>query len=284
MRLAIVGFGEIGQATANALLQPDIKGIEKIILCDIDKAQFQGWGNRYSIDPKDWRVETFHVQPEGDLPVADAYIITVWDTTQVNNVLRSLSAQYEAGRLHSLKLVSIESTTEPGLVVIPKALEPYTVFFPHRFNPDDAKHGVLNVNRVMGSDNAEALTRGLWFYMDHMEKPFAIVPTTARIAQMSKLVENTYRYIEIVVAQELATAIEQKFPGEWERIRECANTKWNIDIRESRDGVKGKCLPKDIALLERALGPDRPMLVSDPSSIFAFMQQKNADHITKDQA
>lgn len=275
MSIAVIGFGEIGQSVSDALIKSP-HAPKPIIVADVDDQKLK---DRGLDDPHSYKLfyeRPYHIldRKDGDppiLPWADVYIVTVWDSNQVNNVLRGIAALRDAGKLPTLKLVSIETTTVPGEVVIPEALRPFVVFFPHRFNPDDEEHAVFNINRVMGSDNGEALARGILFFYPYMTEGASIWPAPARVAQLSKLVENSYRYMEIVLAQELKKAVESRFPGDWERVREACNTKWNIDILEARDGVGGKCLPKDIDLLKVALG--RINLTND--DIFAFMQWKN---------
>jgi UDP-N-acetyl-D-mannosaminuronate dehydrogenase len=64
------------------------------------------------------------------------------------------------------------------------------------------------------------------------------------IAEITKVVENADRYLQIAFAEELylyCQANNINFP----ELRDAVNTKWNVNILEPRDGIGGHCLPKD---------------------------------------
>ena len=64
------------------------------------------------------------------------------------------------------------------------------------------------------------------------------------VAELTKIVENAHRYLQIAFAEELYLYCKSNgisFP----ELRESLNTKWNVEILEPRDGIGGHCLPKD---------------------------------------
>jgi UDP-N-acetyl-D-mannosaminuronic acid dehydrogenase len=64
------------------------------------------------------------------------------------------------------------------------------------------------------------------------------------IAELAKIIENADRYLQIAFAKELylyCQANNINFP----ELRDALNTKWNVNILEPRDGIRGPCLPKD---------------------------------------
>jgi len=64
------------------------------------------------------------------------------------------------------------------------------------------------------------------------------------IAEITKVVENADRYLQIAFAEELylyCQANNINFP----ELRDAVNTKWNVNILEPREGIGGHCLPKD---------------------------------------
>jgi UDP-N-acetyl-D-mannosaminuronic acid dehydrogenase len=68
--------------------------------------------------------------------------------------------------------------------------------------------------------------------------------TEIEIAEITKVVENAHRYLQIAFAEELylyCQANNINFP----ELRDALNTKWNVNILESREGIAGHCLPKD---------------------------------------
>jgi UDP-N-acetyl-D-mannosaminuronate dehydrogenase len=79
-------------------------------------------------------------------------------------------------------------------------------------------------------------------------------------SEMSKIAENSYRYMEIAYAEELALICE-KHGLNFSEIRKACNTLkrgkegWQVQIMEARDGIGGTCLPKDIEYLRHLSNP-----------------------------
>ena len=68
--------------------------------------------------------------------------------------------------------------------------------------------------------------------------------SSVEVAELTKIVENAHRYLQIAFAEELYLYCKSNgisFP----ELRESLNTKWNVEILEPRDGIGGHCLPKD---------------------------------------
>jgi UDP-N-acetyl-D-mannosaminuronic acid dehydrogenase len=68
------------------------------------------------------------------------------------------------------------------------------------------------------------------------------------IAELTKIVENSYRYVEIAFAEELKIICD-KINVDFNELRTAINTKWNINILEAQQGIGGHCLPKDSQML-----------------------------------
>jgi UDP-N-acetyl-D-mannosaminuronic acid dehydrogenase len=64
------------------------------------------------------------------------------------------------------------------------------------------------------------------------------------VAEMCKIVENSYRFMEIAFAEELKMFCDRS-GIEFQELRSAINTKWNIKVLEPREGIGGHCLPKD---------------------------------------
>jgi UDP-N-acetyl-D-mannosaminuronic acid dehydrogenase len=64
------------------------------------------------------------------------------------------------------------------------------------------------------------------------------------IAELTKIVENAYRYVQIAFAEELYLYCKENDVC-FSELRSALNTKWNVDILEPREGIGGHCLPKD---------------------------------------
>jgi UDP-N-acetyl-D-mannosaminuronate dehydrogenase len=70
------------------------------------------------------------------------------------------------------------------------------------------------------------------------------VVASIEIAELTKIIENSHRYLQIAFAEELYLYCQgNNIP--FSDLRESLNTKWNVEILEPRDGIGGHCLPKD---------------------------------------
>jgi UDP-N-acetyl-D-mannosaminuronate dehydrogenase len=180
-------------------------------------------------------------------PKSDVYIICVYLTEQVLEVIKRIDYSNNP-------LVSIDATILPGaskkiLDWREKEKKEFDfILFPHRFNPNDPEHYVFNLDRVIGGENEVALSRGLEFFSQFMDKKL-IHTFPLEIAELTKPVENAYRFMEIAIAEQLKMCCDEKGIN-FEQLRKAASTKWNINIYEARDGISGKCLPKDVKLID----------------------------------
>jgi UDP-N-acetyl-D-mannosaminuronic acid dehydrogenase len=148
-------------------------------------------------------------------------------------------------------LVSIESTIVPGTSrkiyenIFNKSIN--LVHVPHRYwAGDPVKHGVRQL-RVIGAVNQGSLEVGIKFYRDMLDIPLHVC-SSIEVAEMCKIAENAYRYVQIAFAEELRMICET-LGLSFNEVREACNTKWNVEILEARDGIGGHCLPKDIRYL-----------------------------------
>ncbi len=123
----------------------------------------------------------------------------------------------------------------------------------------------VNQPRVIGAIDDESLKDGLNFYDKTLGIPLHKV-SSIDVAEMSKISENTYRYVQIAFAEELRMVCD-KLGIDFNQVREACNTKWNIEILEARDGIGGHCIPKDtryfLSLAETALLTKSATLLDD---------------------
>jgi UDP-N-acetyl-D-mannosaminuronic acid dehydrogenase len=212
------------------------------------------WG--YDINPNTVadlsRTESFRVTDSfEEIPKAEIYIVCV--STRLVNDRPDMSAVLDVCESISKisnrsTLVSIESTILPSTSrkifneIFGRQIS--LVHVPHRYWADEPeKHGVNQV-RVIGALNTESLERGLEFY----EKVLGIQLHTCasiEIAEMSKIIENSHRYLQIAFAEELKLMCE-KLNLDFDELQAACNTKWNVDMPQARDGIGRHCLPKDI--------------------------------------
>jgi len=243
MKICVIGLGEVGFVTARYVLDKglDVWGYD-ISSAAVERAKKAGIVRATQV----WNA----------IPSADVYLICVY--TGLKGEVPDLSAIFDAcekvkGKtgLSAKPLVSVESTIVPGLCkrVFRGIFEGRVrlVHVPHRYwGEEPVKHGVKQ-SRVIGGVDAESLKAGLEFYRDVLGIPIHEV-SSVEVAEMSKIAENAYRYVQIAFAEELKMICEESGLS-FDEVRKACNTKWNIEILEARDGIGGHCIPKDIQYL-----------------------------------
>ena len=158
--------------------------------------------------------------------------------------------------LHRGMLIVIESTVPPGTTVnFAKPLleeselrveeDFYLAHVPERIAPGRAVHELLNEPRVVGGVGPRSTEKALEFYSRVNPK---LYPTDATTAEFVKLVENTYRDLNIAFANLLALMAEKLGVDVYEAIR-LANTHPRVNIHMPGAGVGGPCLTKDPYML-----------------------------------
>ncbi|MGZ5485325.1 MAG: NAD(P)-binding domain-containing protein [Nitrososphaeraceae archaeon] len=80
-------------------------------------------------------------------------------------------------------------------------------------------------------------------YIQSLEIPMHTV-CTIEIAELTKIIENSQRYLQIAFAEELYLYCQANNIL-FSELRDALNTKWNVEILEPRGGIGGHCLPKD---------------------------------------
>ena len=96
-----------------------------------------------------------------------------------------------------------------------------------------------SVDSAVDSDNKDGSTTK----KTTLSIPMHPVPEV-EIAELTKIVENAHRYLQIAFAEELYLYCQANNIN-FAKLRDSLNTKWNVDILEPRDGIGGHCLPKD---------------------------------------
>jgi len=234
-KACVIGCGQIGMGVIKELVK--VFGKDNVI--GVDKTE-DAYDNLTNIGVE--------YRTPSSMPDAEVYIITLWTMDSIIDTASKLENK-------NPNLIFLESTIDPNRAIEVKfAFDKHydkLVYFPHRYNPNDPEHGIYNQIRVLGSDTAETdLDAKAWLVGNGLMNANDVYIVQPDIAIMSKVVENAYRAMEIIMAQELKEFCDYGYLS-FEELREACNTKWNIDIREAKDGVKGKCLPKDLAFFNK---------------------------------
>jgi UDP-N-acetyl-D-glucosamine dehydrogenase len=155
---------------------------------------------------------------------------------------------------HPGMLVVLESTTYPGttdellLPMIEKSgLKAGTDFFlcfsPERVDPGNAKYQTRNIPKVVGGISAACTEMGRLFYSQALER---VVPVSStRTAEMVKLLENTFRMINIGLVNELAVMCDKMNMNIWEVVDAAATKPFGFMPFYPGPGLGGHCIPID---------------------------------------
>ena len=241
LKVCVLGLGEVGLPTAKYILNRgfDVYGYD-ISSVAVKRAREEGISKVTcildEIPPVDVYVVCVSTLLKGDAP----------DLSPVFDVCEKISR-----RARPYSLVSIESTIIPGTSrkiyenIFNKGVN--LVHVPHRYwAGDPIRYGVRQL-RVIGAINQESLEAGMKFYRDMLKIPLHVC-SSIEVAEMCKIAENAYRYVQIAFAEELRMICET-LGLDFNEVKEACNTKWNIEILEAREGIGGHCLPKDIRYL-----------------------------------
>src|SRR4051812_12328510 len=171
------------------------------------------------------------------------------DLTAVRAVVAAV-----AEHLHPGMLVILESTTYPGTTEeeVRPVLEAgglragsdfYLAFSPERIDPGNTEFGMRNTPKVVGGVNEPSTAAAAAFYGKFVES--VVLARGTREAEMAKLLENTYRHINIALVNEMARFCRELDIDLWDVIR-CAATKpFGFQAFYPGPGVGGHCIPID---------------------------------------
>jgi UDP-N-acetyl-D-glucosamine dehydrogenase len=166
------------------------------------------------------------------------------------------AATATAGRLlRSGTLVSLESTSYPGTTeeVVRPLLEKASgltagigfslAFSPERIDPGNPVYGFRNTPKIVGGLTPSCTDAAQAFYSQICDQ--VVRAKSAREAEMAKLMENTYRHVNIALVNEMAIFCRELDIDLWDAIR-CAATKpFGFQAFYPGPGVGGHCIPID---------------------------------------
>ena len=164
------------------------------------------------------------------------------------------AARTVAGQLRPGMLVVLESTTYPGTTdeVVRPILEDtgltagtdfHLAFSPERIDPGNERFGVHNTPKVVGGYTPACTARAAEFYGRFVR---TVVPTKGtREAETAKLLENTYRHINIALVNEMARFCHELDIDLWDVIKAAATKPFGFQAFYPGPGVGGHCIPID---------------------------------------
>jgi UDP-N-acetyl-D-mannosaminuronic acid dehydrogenase len=192
------------------------------------------------------------------------------------SVVEKISRESKTGALISIESTIPKGTSKKVFEKVDHRL--HVVHAPHRWYALEEKEHGVNQLRIIGGVSNCCLQHGLSFYdgisiensnsstksssvEDNLVLNTNAVTTNTitegsslkipmhpvssiEIAELTKIIENAHRYLQIAFAEELYLYCKANGIS-FTELRGSLNTKWNVDILEPRDGIGGHCLPKD---------------------------------------
>ena len=164
------------------------------------------------------------------------------------------AARAAADHLRPGQLIVLESTTYPGTteeVLVPilelsglrVGIDVNCAYSPERIDPGNKNFALRNTPKVVGGMTPECTDRASAFYRSIVDT--VVVAKGVREAEMTKLLENTYRHVNIALVNEMAKFCSELNIDLWDAIR-CASTKpFGFNAFYPGPGVGGHCIPID---------------------------------------
>ncbi|MBI1357086.1 MAG: nucleotide sugar dehydrogenase [Acidobacteria bacterium] len=164
------------------------------------------------------------------------------------------SAETLAANMQPGTLVILESTTYPGTTeeAILPVLERsgmrvgedfFLCFSPERVDPGNERFGTRQIPKVIGGVTEACTELGCAYYGKVMD---TVVPVSSpRVAEMVKLLENTFRMINIGLANEMAIMCHHMGINVWEVIESAATKPFGFMPFYPGPGLGGHCIPVD---------------------------------------
>ncbi len=171
------------------------------------------------------------------------------DLSMVEAAMESIQGFLKPGML-----VILESTTYPGTTdgIVRTILEKsglsagrdfHLAFSPERIDPGNPEWGIENTPKLVGGLTAACTARAVEFYARFVRTVEAA--SGCREAEMAKLLENTYRHVNIALMNELAVLSHELGVDLWESIRLASTKPFGFQAFYPGPGVGGHCIPID---------------------------------------
>ena len=263
IKIAVVGLGYVGLPLALEFVKKGffVLGLE----IDKDRLKRLKKGESYITDVKDEELNNFIIKRNFSasdnfkrLKEIDVVIICVPtplkrkyhpDISYIKKAVKKI-----AKNLKKPSLVILESTTYPGTTeeIILRLLEQYHLknnrdfylcFSPERIDPGNKNYPLNKIPKVVGGLTKEAGQLASLVYKEIIDK--IVLVSSAKVAEMVKLLENTFRLVNIALIDELTMMAHQMKINIWEVISAAKTKPFGFMSFYPGPGVGGHCIPKD---------------------------------------
>src|SRR5215203_5225972 len=257
--LGIVGLGYAGLPLAMTFAEAgfDVVGI------DINEERVEAirQGRSYLVDVPGERYERLDGRLEAtsdygavsELDVVTICVPTPLSKTRTPDISHVVSAaESVAGNLVRGQLVILQSTTYPGTteeIVMPilersglkVGLEFFLGYAPERVDPGSESHTIRSTAKLAAGVTEECLRRTELLYSQVVEHVIPVSSTL--VAETAKLHENTFRAVNIALANELALMCSRLGISVWEVIEEASTKPFGFLPHYPGPGLGGDCIP-----------------------------------------
>lgn len=274
MKLVIVGQGYVGLPLAQGAAGAGIQ----VVGLDLNQKTVDALnsGRSHVDDVSDADIAVMlgqgYVATSDGAVMAEADVIVICVPTPLREGVPDLTAVEGAADMIATHLtpgtlVVLESTTYPGTtqdLILPKLTASgleldrdfSLAFSPERIDPGNEVYQLKNTPKVVGGVTPASTRRASEFYARFID---TVVETSgAREAETAKLLENTYRHVNIALVNEMAKFCAELGVDIWEVIAAASTKPFGFEAFYPGPGVGGHCIPIDPKYLsyevERSLG------------------------------
>jgi UDP-N-acetyl-D-glucosamine dehydrogenase len=261
--VGVIGLGYVGLPLAVEFARSGLK----VIGFDLDPSRVDSINNGRSYIPDVTTEIVGTLVQHGKLAAAidfsrlaetDAVIICVptpLRKTKEPDISYILAAAEQVKtHLHSPQLVVLESTTYPGTtdeVVLPMLKDTglvldvdfFLAFSPERVDPGNKLFQTHNIPKVVGGVSPASTDIAAALYQTIVDEVHAV--SSARVAETAKLLENTYRSVNIGLVNEMAQLCYHLGIDSWEVIGAAATKPFGFMAFYPGPGIGGHCIPLD---------------------------------------
>jgi UDP-N-acetyl-D-glucosamine dehydrogenase len=261
MRVGVIGLGYVGLPLAVAFAEAG----HEVIGLDTDQRRIAmlGQGESYIEDVGSERMAALgdRVAPTtryADLADADVVIVAV-PTPLTRNREPDLGPLAAAGTslaraLQKDQLVVLESTTYPGTTrerLVPLLEESglaagrdfFVAYSPERVDPGRTDYTMRNTPKVVAGLTPACLERAVELYSEVCDELVQV--STLEAAELSKLLENVFRSVNIALVNEIAVLCDRMQIDIWEVVEAAATKPYGFMRFDPGPGMGGHCLPVD---------------------------------------
>ncbi len=264
-KVLIIGLGQIGFAVASYIKKQEVYDV---------------YGYDISPAARDRAELKIGIKNAADFKGFDIYMVCISthnrddmftpDTSGLITVANKLSQEGNEGALVVIESTVPQGTSKQFCESVGHKL--HVVHAPHRwYGVEENDHGV-NQPRVIGGVHDCCLKLGMEFFsgtdsVNGNPKTYnglgvPMMPLSKiELAELTKIIENSHRYLQIAFAEELFLYCQANAVDFWE-LRKALNTKWNVNILEPREGIGGHCLPKDTKMFLNSSNLVRSKIIS----------------------